>query len=100
MPIPRDKVFIGGLRPATMFGTHFGAVIFNMMVTLYTFVFTDSLWALALAIPMHAICVLITKYDPHAFWLIWLRLRTVFETLGNFMFWKSASRAPYGKRRF
>jgi type IV secretory pathway VirB3-like protein len=100
MPIPRDKVFIGGLRPATMFGTHFAAVIVNMIVTLYAFVFTDSLWALCLALPVHGVCVMTTQYDPHAFWLIWLRASTLFQTLGNVAAWKCASRAPYAKRRF
>jgi len=100
MPIPQDKVFLGVSRPATFGGTHFAAVIANVIVTMYAFVFTDSLWALGMAVPIHAICWAITKYDPHAFRIIGLWLSNVFETLGSRPTWRASSRAPYSKRRF
>lgn len=100
MPIPQDKVFIGATRPATFGGTHFGAVIANVILTMYAFVFTDSLWALAAAVPMHGVSWAITKYDPHAFRIIGLWLSHTFETLGSRPTWRSSSRAPYTKRRF
>ena len=100
MPLPQDKVFIAVTRPSTFAGTHFGAVILNVIFTLYAFVFTDSLWMLAVAIPIHAVCWGITKYDPHAFRLIGLKINHAFETLANRPRWKASSRAPHAKRRF
>jgi type IV secretion system protein VirB3 len=100
MPIPQDKVFIGATRPATFAGTHFAAVVSNVIFTMYAFVFTDSLLMLAVAVPIHAVSWAITQYDPHAFRIIALWLSHRFETLGARPTWRAASRAPYPKRRF
>ena len=99
MPIPQDKVFIGASRPATYCGTHFAAVIANVIVSMYAFVFTDSLWALFAAVPIHGICWAITRYDPHAFRIIGLWLTHRAETLSARPTWRASSRAPYARRR-
>ena len=77
-----------------------GAVIANVIFTMYAFVFTDSLWALAASVPIHGICWAITKYDAHAFRIIGLWLSHTAETLGSRPTWRASSRAPYPKRRF
>lgn len=100
MPLPQDKVFIGMARPAMMAGTHIGALITNMTFSIYAFVFTDSLWMLALGLPLHGVCVLISRYDPHAFRIIGLKLVTTTETMASRMAWRASSRAPYAKRRY
>lgn len=98
MPLPQDKVFVSLTRPADFGGTHFGALIVNMVVTLYGFVLTDSLWAIAFALPIHGLCVAIFRHDPHAFRLLGLKLTSTAETIGNRGWWRAASRAPYRKR--
>jgi type IV secretion system protein VirB3 len=100
MPLPQDKVFLGMTRPSGFWGTHFAAVIANVIVTMYAFVLSDSLAALALAIPVHLVCVAITAYDPHAFRLLFLAGKSFVETLGNRAQWRAGSRAPYGRRGF
>jgi type IV secretory pathway VirB3-like protein len=100
MPLPQDKVFLGMTRPSMFGGTHFGAVIVNVIFTMYAFVFTDELWMLAISIPIHGISMLISKYDPFAFRLIGMKLSLMFETIGNVFLWRAASRAPYSKRKF
>lgn len=96
----QDKVFTGATRPSMFWGTHYVAVIANVIVSMYAFVFTDSLWALAAAVPVHLICVAISRYDPHAFRLIGLKLKHGSETIGNRAYWRASSRAPYSKREF
>lgn len=100
MPIPRDKVFIGATRPSTFLGTDFRAVIANTVFTMYAFIFTDNLWLLAMWFPVHGVAWLITKYDPHAFRLIALKIAHVVETIGNRPYWRSSSRSPFGKRPY
>lgn len=100
MPLPQDKVFIGMTRPPMLAGTHLFAILFNVGFTLYSFQFFDSLWALTAALPIHLVCVAISRYDPHAFRMIWLRSVLASETLGNRWLWKACSRAPYPRRRY
>jgi type IV secretory pathway VirB3-like protein len=100
MSIPQDKVFLGVTRPATFAGTHFVAVLANVIFTMYAFVFTDSLWALAVAVPIHGICWAITRYDPHAFRIIGLKLSHMAETLGARPSWRTSSRAPFCRREY
>ena len=100
MSIPQDKVFLAMTRPSQFWGTHFGAIICNMVGSLYGFVFTNSLWVLAGAIPIHAVCVGISAYDVFGFRLVGLKLRTASETIGARLTWGASSRAPYCKRGF
>ncbi len=56
MAIKQDTLFLGATRPAQLWGTHWAAVIANVVFTMYAFVFTDELWALLLFLPLHAMC--------------------------------------------
>lgn len=100
MPLPQDKVFIGMTRPPTKWGTHLFAILVNVGITLYSFQLSDNLWALCVAIPIHLICMAISRYDPNAFRIIALKMALFSETMGNRLLWKAASRAPYEKRRY
>jgi type IV secretory pathway VirB3-like protein len=103
MPLPQDKVFLGMTRPSSFGpfgGTHFGVFIGLVIAIMYVYFFTDNLWVFAAAIPLYAICVAITAYDPHAFRLIRMKIQSFAETFGNFFYWKGGSRSPYGRRRF
>jgi type IV secretion system protein VirB3 len=100
MAIKQDTLFLGATRPAQFWGTHWGALIFNVVVTMYSFVLTDELWALLVCIPIHAISVLISAYDPNAFRLIGLFLMTRMKSLANAIYWRSSSSDPFPKRRY
>lgn len=104
MPSSQDKVFLRMTCPSS-FGpfdrTHYGAVIAIVMEVMYAYYFfTDELRVLAAASPLYAICMAITAYDPHAFQLTALKLKTTAETIGNRMHWGGSSRAPCERRRF
>ena len=100
MPIPRDKVFIGAARPSTIWGTDSRAIIANTIVAMYAFMFTDNLWALAAWFPMHGVAWAITKYDPHAFRLLSLKISHLVETIGNRVYWRASTRNPFSKRNY
>ncbi len=100
MPLVQDKVHLAATRPATWWGTHYAAVIGNMIFTLYAATLLDNLWMFALAPVIHGICVLITSYDPHAFRLLALKGRHGSETLGNRFFWKASARSAFPRRLF
>ena len=100
MAIKQDTLFLGMTRPAQFWGTHWGALIANMIVTMYAFMFTDELWALLLCIPIHAVCWLISSYDPNAFRLIGLFLMTRTKSLANTLYWRASSSDPFPKRRY
>ena len=76
MAIKQDTLFLGMTRPAQLWGTHWGALVANVIVTMYTFMFTEELWTLFLCVPIHVVCWLISRYDPNAFRLIGLLLMT------------------------
>lgn len=97
--IPREPVLNAMRRPATVLGTHIGAVMINLIFCMYAFMFTDNLWALALAVPIHGVCWLITQTDPFAFRIIGLYATLRAETLPNRFVWGCASRDPNGVPR-
>ncbi|TCV82739.1 type IV secretion system protein VirB3 [Sulfurirhabdus autotrophica] len=100
MTISRDTLFLGATRPAQFWGTHWAALIFNVIVTMYAFVFTDSLWALVMALPIHAICWSISSYDHNAFRLIYLFLLMRAKSMANGVYWRSSSSSQFSKRRY
>ena len=100
MAIKQDTLFLGMTRPAQFWGTHWGALVANVIVTMYTFVFTEELWALFLCVPIHAVCWWISRYDPNAFRLIALFLVTRTKSLGNALYWRSSSSDPFPKRTY
>lgn len=92
--IPREPVLNAMRRPAMVLGTHIGAVMGNLIFCMYAFMFTDNLWALALAIPIHGVSWLITQTDPFAFRILGLYAGLRIETLPNRFLWGCASRDP------
>lgn len=95
--VPREVVLNAMRRPATFLGTHIGAVVGNVIVTLYGFTLTESLLVLAVAVPIHCVSWLITISDPFAFRLIGLRIFHLVETLPNRALWRASSRDPNGR---
>ena len=100
MAIKQDTLFLSATRPAQFWGTHWGALIANVIVTMYSFVFTDALWALLICIPIHTMCCLISKYDPNAFRLIGLFFQTRSRSWANVLYWRASSSDPFPKRRY
>lgn len=100
MAIKQDTLFLGATRPAQMWGTHWAALIANVVITMYAFVFTDELWALLLFVPLHALCWAISAYDPNAFRLIGLFLTTRSKSIANSFYWRSSTSDPFPKRRY
>ena len=95
--LPREVVLNAMRRPATFLGTHVGAVVGNVILTLYAFTFTESLLVLAAALPVHILCWLITQSDPFAFRLLGLRLVHLAETMASRPLWRASSRDPNGR---
>jgi type IV secretion system protein VirB3 len=95
--LPQEIVLNGMRRPATIFGTHIGAVIANTVFTLYAYQLSGILWVLLVCLPVHGICWLITKADPFAFRLVALKIGHQVETLPNRLYWGASSRDPNGR---
>jgi len=100
MAISQDTLFLGATRPAQFWGTHWAALITNVIVTMYAFVFSDNLWMLFICVPIHAVCWSISRYDPNAFRLIFLFLLTRGKSLANGLYWRASSSSPFPKRRY
>ena len=100
MAIKQDTLFLGMTRPAQVWGTHWAALVTNVIVTMYAFMFAEELSALLLCVPIHAVCWLISRYDPNAFRLIALFLMTRSKSLGNGLYWRASSSDPFPKRSY
>lgn len=100
MAIKQDTLFLAMTRPAQLWGTHWGALVANVIVTMYTFMFTEALWALFMCVPIHAVCWLVSRYDPNAFRLIGLLLLTRSRSLANGLYWRASSSDPFPKRSY
>lgn len=100
MAISKDTLFLGATRPAQFWGTHWGAVIFNVIFTMYAFVFTDDLLMLFVCVPIHAVCWSISRYDHNAFRLIFLFFMMRSKSIANFFYWRASSASQFPKRRY
>jgi type IV secretion system protein VirB3 len=98
MTLTIDPVFLGATRPAELWGTHWGAVVGNVVVTLYGYVLSDHETALGLFVPLHALAWLLSRHDPNAFRLLGLYLRFRLKALSTVHRWSAASTGPWPAR--
>lgn len=99
MSLPEEKVLGAMRRPAELWGTHLGAIMGNMVFSMTAFTVTDNLWAFVAALPIHGLCVLVSRSDPYAFRLLYLKASLAAESAGNRVVWKASSRDPNGPPR-
>jgi type IV secretory pathway VirB3-like protein len=85
-----DALFVGATRPPMRSGVTYAALLFNLVFTMEVFLLTKNLLTLALAAPIHWVCVLLCARDPRFFDLIllWGRTRRTAYCLG----WRSCPR--------
>jgi len=85
-------VFLGMTRPAMKLGITFGSFLALSMATVLTFVFTSSLWSVALFIAGYGPCYALCQRHPHIFSMLRVRL---WETWGlPSAFWGSKGYSP------
>jgi type IV secretion system protein VirB3 len=103
-----DPLFVGVTRPPMRWGVTFSALLFNLVLTMETFLLTKNLLTLLIAIPIHGVCALLCARDARFFDLILLWARTRLPALlANYRFWKASSYSPlaldlpniHGRRR-
>ena len=90
-----DTLAVGLTRPSTILGVPYGAVMFNLLVSVEALSVTENLVWLLMCIPVHGIFYLVTLKDPRTFELIGLWARTTFGTLiSSRWYWSAASYSP------
>ena len=102
--LTRETVFLGATRPPEFppgrYGTHLYAFGLNFFITVEIFAGTQNPFALIMMLPIHAVCVAISRHDPNAFRLLAVFAMTRLMTLGNWMHWRASSVGPHRKRAY
>lgn len=90
-----DALFVGATRPPMRWGVTYSALLFNMVITLETFLLTKNLLTLLMCAPIHGVCALLCARDARFFDLVLLWVRTRLPaTLGTLRVWKASSYSP------
>jgi type IV secretion system protein VirB3 len=90
-----DVLFVGATRPPMRWGVTYSALLVNGVFTMEVFLLTKNLLTLAIALPIHGICMLLCARDARFFDLALLAGRTrIPALLGNARLWKSSSYSP------
>ena len=90
-----DPLFVGATRPPMRWGTTYSALLFNLVFTLEAFLVTRNLLMLLVALPIHAVGVLLCGRDPRCFDLLLLWARTRLPgLLANGHWWRASSYSP------
>jgi len=90
-----DALFVGATRPPMRWGVTYAALLFNMVITLETFLLTKNLLTLLMCAPIHGVCALLCARDARFFDLVLLWGRTRLPaTLGTLRVWKASSYSP------
>jgi type IV secretion system protein VirB3 len=90
-----DPLFVGATRPSMIGGVTYSAVMMNAMCIMELFLLTKNLLILALAAPIHGVCMLLCARDARFFDLVLLWGRTRLPAmLANLSFWKASSFSP------
>jgi type IV secretion system protein VirB3 len=93
--LTHDPLFVGATRPPMRWGVTYAALLFNLVVTMEAFLVTRDLLALLLALPIHAITILLCARDARYFDLLLLWGRTRMPAhFGNLRYWKASSYSP------
>jgi type IV secretion system protein VirB3 len=90
-----DPLFVAATRPPMRWGVTYSALLFNLVFTMEAFLASRNLLALLLALPIHAVSMLLCASDARCFdlLLLWGRTRLP-AALGNLWFWRASSRSP------
>ncbi|WP_422098509.1 type IV secretion system protein VirB3 [Variovorax sp.] len=91
-----DSLFVGMTRPSMVWGVTYSAMMFNIVVTIESFIVTKNLaWLLAF-VPIHGVLYLVCLYEPRFFDLLqlWGRTRLPAALNGNLRFWRANSYSP------
>jgi type IV secretion system protein VirB3 len=90
-----DPLFVGATRPSMLWGVTYTAVMLNAMCIMELFLLTKNLLILALAAPIHGVCMLLCARDARFFDLVLLCGRTRLPALlANQSFWKASTFSP------
>jgi type IV secretion system protein VirB3 len=90
-----DPLFVGATRPPMRWGVTYSALLFNLVFSMEVFLLTKNLLATLIAVPIHAVSVLLCARDARFFDLVLLWGRTRFAALlANLRFWKASSYSP------
>jgi type IV secretion system protein VirB3 len=90
-----DALFVGATRPPMRWGVTYSALLFNMVITLETFLLTKNLLTLLMCAPIHGVCALLCARDARFFDLVLLWGRTRLPaTFGTLRVWKASSYSP------
>jgi type IV secretion system protein VirB3 len=93
--LTHDPLFVGATRPPMRWGVTYMALLFNLVFSMEVFLVSRNLLALLLALPLHAITMLLCARDARYFDLLLLWGRTRMPAhFGNLRFWKASSYSP------
>jgi len=93
--ITSDALAVGLTRPAMRFGVTHAAIVGNAMLTMEVFLLTHNLLALAIALPVHAVCALMCAREPRCFELMACGLRYRWPAwCRTYGFWHASSYSP------
>ena len=94
--ITADTLFVGMTRPSMIAGVTYSAMMFNVVITMESFIVTKNLaWLLAF-VPIHGVMYLVCLYEPRFFDLLqlWGRTRLPALVAGNLRYWRANSYSP------
>ena len=71
-----EVLFVGATRPPMRWGVTYAALLFNLVFTMETFLFTRNLMSFLVCTPIHGLCMLLCARDARFFDLVLLWGRT------------------------
>ncbi|WP_176084230.1 VirB3 family type IV secretion system protein [Martelella sp. HB161492] len=93
MTLQTETIYTGLLRPTKVFGLPSGAFAVLMVTSLLAFMWSESFFSLAFAIPGYAFLYGLTQWDPHFFTVISVTTRN-FGVCRNRRIWGGFSYEP------
>lgn len=91
--IQRTTVFVALTRPQLFAGVTYNFFILNAIISAEMFLIFRSVWALAVALVIHAVGALLSLHEPRVFEL-WLTRVSRCPRVRNFSLWQCNSYRP------
>ena len=88
--LTRDPLFVALTRPQMFAGVTYSFFVINLIVSTEFFLIFKSVWAVAVALVVHAIGMVACLGDPHVFDLLEVRVARC-PRVPNYRFWRCNS---------
>ena len=91
--VERDTLFVGLTRPQMLAGVTYSLFVANVVIASELFLIFKSIWVIAAALLLHAVCMVLCLKEPRVFDL-WLARVSKCPRIKNYRIWGCNSYRP------